>query len=413
MKRTSQSKQVVAASRGQQRPKNKNRANRKNGLPSDFVRARLSTAATAYAAALRDPFDGPIVGVPSTFPPIPSLKMRVFARGSLVTGSGGTNPNPGYGFVLINPSRCSVNDVGGVYTSSHTYNQDGFPAALTDVGVVVSGTNSPFVFNDMGAATDRMQYRVVAIGLRTWYMGTQLNLSGYTLAIRQPDNESLLGAKNNTLMGFDSCRRALLNDERSPVETLWIPTRPIDLEYRSTVEDQLPLGHLIKGYAGEIYGFEVYAIYEYVGRNVQGKSLSVADPAGFAAVITAAETQGDTWIGSARAAAQELMGLASQQLRYLSGQAVRAIGTGVGQMATAYMANRASHYLTGNTEPNHNRILVEEVVDNKFQNGYRNTHSTSATTAEEPTQPRPPVTTGWTGSGPPPGAEIINPWSRK
>jgi len=301
--------------------------------------------------------------------------MRVFVRGSAVYGVNGG------GFVMINPKRLFANDIGGCYWSQNaaTYIDTGFPP-LGAVGTLSTNSNSPFNYGAFGSGTPTSstnQYRIVSAGVRSWYTGTELNLSGECLGFRHPDNDTVDNLSHNTLLGFDSVRRVLENSSRPVMETLWIPTKPSDLEFQSLADLVCPLGHARLGKAGETFAFEAYVLYEFIGRNVQGKSGSHADPSGFAAVLTAAQSEGDTWVGSARNAGASLINAATNGLKSLSGpvaSALRVAGPYLGRAAisaaASYMGanNGGTIGLIGNTDPTANKVTVEETIDSADPN---------------------------------------------
>lgn len=331
---------------------------------------QLSPCARDYAFSLRDPFDGPLACVPSSYPPIPTLKMRIFSRGI------GTIGTAGYGFVMVVPRRMAANDIGGAYYSGATFPDAKFPASLSGTGVSVANSNAPFAYAALGSGTPTSvtaQYRIVSVGVRSWFTGTELNVSGESMGFRHPDNDSIVGLTYSDLLAFDSTRRVSESSARPVLETLWIPVKPTELEFVGTIDDVAPLGHLRAGVAGQTFSWECYALMEYIGRSVPGKSSSHADPAGFAAVLTAAQNEGDTWIGSARAAGASLVNAASRGLSALSGAAGTFASknganlvSAAASMAVRYaMGDNAGMALIGNTDPSSGRSrkgpLVEEV----------------------------------------------------
>jgi hypothetical protein len=309
----------------------------------------LSPCARDYAYALRDPFDGPLSCVPSSFPPLPSFKTRVFSRGTLTIGTNG------YGFVIVNPQAFMVNDETSVFFSGSTYTGTGFPAAVNTTGTSNASSNSPFSAADLGENPASAQFRIVSVGVRTWYIGTELNLSGQMIGLRQPDNDSVLGLLVADVLGFDSARRVTTTSERVPLEVMWIPTQPRDLEYTSEVDTSFPcMGVLASGVAQSFYAFEVYATAEFIGRNVTGKSPSHADPSGFAAVLTAAQSAGDSWVGSARDAGLALVRSAAEGLSELSGPALRYAGKAAVHYGVQAVAAGLGIPVIGNMDPGSN-----------------------------------------------------------
>lgn len=345
-KRTQSKVRLTVVASGQKSSKNKNiksslprqraaRSKRSSNGPS----VRLSPCASEYAQAIVDPFDGPLACVPSSYPPLSTFKSRVWARGSLSIGSAG------YGFIMVKPNNLFSNTATGLCFSATSYAQSGFPVADTDIGVFRASTNAPFTSAQIGTTALLAQFRIVALGVRTWYTGTELNLSGEMVALRQPDNVSLLGTTYTQMLSFPAARRVAITSERLTIDTTWIPTKPRDLEFQDlTINDDYCLGIVVNGVASSAsaFGFEVFGICEYIGSNVPSRTLSPADPEGFAAVLTAAQQTGDTWYGDAREAARSLLSNAASALAGMSstnvGRAAIRVGlnyAGMGGLASA------------------------------------------------------------------------------
>ena len=303
----------------------KSKGRKKAPAPSKTKKPRKSTMGPVnlspcvrdYAYALVDPFDGPLTCVPSAFPPIPSFKARVWNKGFVTVGTGGV------GYILVNPQRLAVSDSGSIWRSGPTYAGAGFPATSGTVGNVVANTNAPYAQASIAETAYGTQYRVVSAGIRVWYQDTELNLSGEMLGVRQPDNQTLVNAPYDTIQGFPGTRRVANDSERNPLSVTWLPVKPSELEYSGApLAGAESLGIMFTGVNGVRYGYDVYAIVEYIGYFVNTKTMSHADPAGFAAVLTAVQSEGDTWYGNARDAALHFLKTAAVAAQELTGSKI-------------------------------------------------------------------------------------------
>lgn len=366
-------------------------------IPRTAAHDSLSPCVRDYATALVDPFDGPLTCIPSSFPPIPSWKTRVWCRGTLSTGTNGI------GFAFVNPKNIFVNNTGSILTSGVTYAGTGFPNSAADVGTIQNATNAPYAAAAISDANPLgVQFRMVSVGVRCWYTGSELNLQGEMISFRQPDNNSAAGLTTTQLLQFGSTRRAQVTSERATLECRWIPTKPSELEFQGTIDGVGSMGITVTGPASSanIFGFEVFGICEYIGATVTSRSPSHADPAGFAAVLTAVQAQGDSWYGSARDAAVSLLKASAQALGELSGSRG---GRAAMSMGASYAMNSVFGLPNLSLMPNIGGRATVEEIDNDL--GIVDTQP-----VPRPTQPVPP--TGRSSSQGPPSSvpqEVVVP----
>lgn len=303
-----------------------------HGRPNQ--RSGLSQCAQEYAAAVVDPFDGPLACVPSSFPPIPSWKTRIWQKGTFSTGTNGV------GFVVVAPRNFYTSDGGGVSKSTITYAGAGFPGTYSGAGITQANSNAPYPQASIGEAAKLAQFRQVALGIRVWYVGSELSIQGEMVALRQPDNESVLGLTMDETLAFPSSRRVAISSARAPLDVRWTPMKPKELEFQGVVDNNFCLGILATGpnASANIFSYEVYAIGEYIGYNVPNRSPSHADPAGFAAVLTAVQNQGDSWYGDVRDSVGSLISAAWNGLKDLSGSpGGRALINATGRAGMSYL----------------------------------------------------------------------------
>lgn len=291
--------------------------------------AQLSRCVQEYALAASDPFDGPLACLPSEFPPLPSAKFKVWSKGSGTTGTQN-------GFVMVSPSRMVATGTDAVAYSNDVaaYVQDGFPATITDAGVATAGANAGYPSGSFGSGSGLAKYRVIGCGLRAWYSGSELDLSGNILALRHPDNNSLFGNSRNDAQFFSGCRRIVNTTERNVVSVVYIPVNPEDITYDfNLARADYCLGIIFETKTGvsNAFAWEAFAIYELVGKSVPNRTISHADPEGFSAVLSALQTKGDTFVGSIANSAKQLLTAAYQEMASMSGPLMQKIGRASGR----------------------------------------------------------------------------------
>lgn len=290
----------------------------------------LSPCATAYALALKDPFDAPLACVPS-YPPLPSQKLRVWARGTMVTGTAG------WGGVIVRPLLSAMNDYNTVLTTTGTFAGTSLPNP-GDAGTQLYATNNPYNSTQI---VNNMQARIVACGIRLWNTTAQLSIGGTEISLIHPDNESIAGLSFAQMSEFNTAQVSSPDDERTPIVLTWLPTRPVDFEYQTgnqlLTHQSYSMGFLVQAPSvstPQQYAFECFAQVEYVGANAPARSFSAADPNGMAAVLTAAENGSQISHGKGYLAmGKDLLRKAGQMLAENSGTIAETGGRLLGGIA--------------------------------------------------------------------------------
>lgn len=341
----------------------------------------LSPCARDYALALVDPENAPLACVPSEFPPLPSQKIKTFNRGSAQVGTAG------YGFVSVDPRDSVTNDGSPVFYTTSAYAGTSFATSVT-AGVAIGNMNGPYAVADYagGVAGNLLKrFRLVGCALKVWYAGTEMNLSGEMIAVRHPDNVALAGLTNTQILAIPGSSRYPVTSLREMVHVHWIPVDPVDVEYSGVLAGSAPsMGILFTGVSGSQFNYEVWTIYEVIGLNVASRTASHADPEGFSAVLTAAQSIGDTSWTSIKSAAGNLVSMASAELSRMSGHVVR----GAMHAGAAYLMGGMGRGASGPP-----RITVEEMSHPG--------HSASSPTQPPPhSQPKPPPSRLWGTSVP-------------
>lgn len=236
----------------------------------------LSQCAADYGKCQTNPWTGPLACVPD-FPALFSSKQRVWAKGTLSTGTSG------FGFIVVSPPSGAVSDLLSVYNSSSTY--AGNTVALTGTGVVGGSTNSMFLSADINNTAAGAQYRVVGAGIRIRYMGTELNRGGFSIGLHDPSHTTMDG---RSIVGMRAEMVAVeFATSRKWQNVLYRPVYNDELLYNGVITPNPFMGFVIQSPDASIlstYEYEFSAVYEYQGRNVRSMTVSHTDPVGFAAV---------------------------------------------------------------------------------------------------------------------------------
>jgi hypothetical protein len=289
--------------------KNKQKQNKRNArrrvnskLPQ-INNFKLSNCARLYLHALVNPFvqiDGPSLPCIPDYITLPSNKVQVTARGTMVLGTAGV------GYVLVDP-YAGISNSGSVVGSNVS-----FPVLYTDAtytfpnlnylpsggtlptGVSGANTNSPFTIT--AAPLARSQVRLVGGGIRLKYSGTQLYKGGTMALYRQQDNTSIAsGATNSALLQAPLSAAAPVTRDWHSVT--YNPASITDVSYQTFNPYNGILGNshyclliMVTGPAvntiQQTFDFEYTAYFEQIGSNLQ-LSPSHSDPVGHGAIQTA------------------------------------------------------------------------------------------------------------------------------
>lgn len=278
-----------------------------NGSSGPITGARskkdLSPCAREYAAALANPFDtGPVACIPD-FPVLLTRKAKYFAKGNFQTGTGG------FGFVTMTPEYFT-SDAPVAGASLVRFTDATYAATMVTIiggGVNAGLSNSDYAAATFGAAAVLAEYRVVSAGLRVRYAGTELNRGGDMFALHEPNHQSLAGATSTVMRGY-------LESITCPVVRTWTnvlykPVLLTDTQYKNTFPTMTTTNVDFNNYmciavqAADAlvslnFDWEAYVNVELNGRNIQGRTPSLYDPVGFAAVqnealLTLRPTQGN------------------------------------------------------------------------------------------------------------------------
>ena len=258
---------------------------------------RVGKCASDYAASLADPFSGPTEACLPVTPSISSRKIRTFVRSTLNVGT------QGLGFLTAQPLACNDGStVGGsvgtaaVYCSSAAFaGNTGIPVLnTTTTGVVALNHNGDY--SSIQFSAQSAQVRLVSMGFRVRWAGTELNRGGRVLLYEDPEHAdwSTTGLSISQFLANEKSREFKMSED-------WLtlcqsgPVMPQEYDFATTPfgpygSSASPAHYmlcLIQCAAGSLIDFEVYWNYEVSGRNVRGKSRSEADDLGFTTVSSA------------------------------------------------------------------------------------------------------------------------------
>lgn len=250
--------------------------------PQGVVRQKfqLSKCSRDYLKALVDPFGhtDPVC-VPDLYD-IPSAKYKTLARGTLKTGQ------LGFGFIQTAVFGLLANNQYLIFTSDSNFNNSYTSNDLNHIGVVAYyNTQAPYPLASFGVDEQLVQGRVVALGIRVRYIGSNLNLGGRMAMFRPIGTTSTSGVN----MGEALANRTTVSVPvtRQWRSVSWLPTRSSDYDYKSainTADGIMPkMAILIESEPGNLFEYEVVMCSEYVGA-VTNVSASHSDVQGMSAV---------------------------------------------------------------------------------------------------------------------------------
>jgi hypothetical protein len=242
----------------------------------------LSACAAQYGQTLANPFTGPLGCVPE-YPSLPSLKARVYAKGSFSTGAAG------FGTIAVDPERSVVNDNSCVLFSTASYAGTTMSTDPTAVGISSAMSNATYAQADIGNSAADVAFRVVGSGLKIRYTGTQLNMGGVKICLHDPTHANLALRTESEMDAEKQSVRISVTREWTTV--LYRPVARNELNYRGTIQahtdtNAFYMGILIQSADPSLtlpFEFEFFTVVEYQGRIVRGQTPTHADPVGAAA----------------------------------------------------------------------------------------------------------------------------------
>jgi len=210
------------------------------------------------------------------------------------SGNFQTSSTSGFGYVSFAPFNAAyfhgTTTHGPVNWSDSTFVGSAISTALVAVtGQNFASLNSPY---SSGNAGDQTQARLVAAGLRVRNTTPLLSKGGSLIGLESPGHLDLGGETFTTCLLVDTCERcdAFSNDW---IGVTYHPLYPNEITYfPAAASDQNPYMNDILAFCAQapatgtaqLYEWETYGVYEFMGELVHGLSPSMSDPIGFAKV---------------------------------------------------------------------------------------------------------------------------------
>jgi hypothetical protein len=246
------------------------------------VHNQISECSLMYASALIDPERTPEGAcVPYGFP-TPSMKQKVFTRGTFQLGT------TGQGYILYNP--VGANDAACITTTTSA--SVGTSATALNAFTGLSTANlAKLMFSTLDIVTNKTaSWRYVAGGIKVRYAGTESGRNGTMCALEEPTHAPLTTKNGSDMRGYINS----FVERPDPLGAFYGlnysgPIAANETQFISTVNmgGTSFIAIFIDGIASDKYEYEVYHHVEYVGQNIPGVSASHADPVMYAKVVEA------------------------------------------------------------------------------------------------------------------------------
>jgi len=238
-----------------------------------------------YAASLVDPSGDHSKGacLPAGFP-MPSQKIRVFARGFMSTGTTGD----GFIFwrpVLVNDAISLTHSTAlSVGTAATLFN------AFTNLNTALIA-KIPYTTAQLTGGL--VEGRLVSACVRVRYSGTEDLRSGVVSLFEDPDHLDVAGSTANSISLFDSCGKQRVFGDGGWHQINWSgPCKQAEQEYVQTAAYAvncivLAINGTVNagGLGAAPFEYECWENLEFLGRDVVGKTNNVLDPQGTSKVV--------------------------------------------------------------------------------------------------------------------------------
>lgn len=249
----------------------------------------LSNCSRDYLHVLTNPFGSTgQVCIPDIMD-LPSSKYRVVARGTLVCGT------QGFGFIQLRIQGSAANNVTAISYSNSSTN---FITSVTSEGVAAGTTtnifsSAPYTAAQIAStASVPIKSRIVALGVRVRYIGTELARGGRMVLVRKPFGATTDGLSTATVLSDRSTISLPVN--RQWVGVNYLPSDSDDYEYMFSANypTNPRLAILIDSSEGNLFEYEAVQYVEYTG-TVVNLSPSHSDITGMS-TIREAVTESNT-----------------------------------------------------------------------------------------------------------------------
>jgi len=236
--------------------------------------------ALLYAKSLVDPSGDDSKGacLPMGFP-MPSQKIRAFARGTFSTGVSGD------GFINWTPTLAN-DQILSSYTKNDSVGNAGTAFnAFTNLATPITMTKLPYTIAQLTTQA-AVQGRFVSGCLRVRYAGNENVRSGIVSLFEDPDHLATTTASANSISLFDSCGKERVFGDGRWHQINWSgPCKMAETEYIST--GAYSANCIVIAINGTLNGsgvpgpatfeYEIWQNLEYLGRDVVGKTENHMD----------------------------------------------------------------------------------------------------------------------------------------
>lgn len=285
----------------------------------------MDEASREYAIALVCCHACKPCGIPR-FPPLPSLKVASFAKGTFYGGT------VGVGFVGVDPFAVQAADATSG-ASPIMYTGSAFAQAILDwtfnaTGMYTERVNVPYDAADFGAKD--LQWRLVALCLRVRYIGNTLYNEGGLVGLSHPDNQTIDTYTAGNFLSHDRVSLIPLEKCRDWVQVSYRPSTESNFSYSETAGSaSVPtMGFMVTGAnttTPPVFAWEVHCIHEFIGVLARGKSQTKPSPMGFNAVVAAADKLTPGARRESNATAPSFLSSVERGLREIAGPVKSAI----------------------------------------------------------------------------------------
>lgn len=289
-----------------------------------------------YRKVLINPFDEPPSCVPWV-PALPSRKMKNWAKGSLTAST-----SRGFAFVTVAPHLAHNSSVQPIVWSTGSYANSVIETNPLVAGIDSARFNTPYTANDYN--NNFINGRVVSMGVRVRYIGSELSRAGRLIALEEPNHQSLNGKNAASLLEYPRAKSVPVT--RDWTATTWQPVSPSEFAFTDG-SDYVNGGHYCLGIVIEgatpdtVFEFEAFINYEVIGSIVTGVTPSHSNVQGTGHVLAEVGQMPTTFFDSV---SNGFMNGVGHVGRYLGTQAAYAMGANVIGRLPGRQQQRLSYY---------------------------------------------------------------------
>lgn len=251
-----------------------------------------------YLEASINPFDAaPGACLPCDLLPLPSQKLKSFARGTFASGT------TGFGFIHMCPAMASNQPIVNYTTAASVGTAATEMSAYTNMQTASTGASCPYVMADFSATGAGLRARAVSYGLRVRCTSSAMQRGGSYVCAEDEQHvtfpngaSSYTAVKSNALAKTHGIPLLVDPDQWDVACCSSGPAIASELEYGDYLGDPVTVGYsrsplvifVSTASPGMTFDFEAVIHYEVQGDKVSSlKTKSHASPNGFAASVEA------------------------------------------------------------------------------------------------------------------------------